>query len=307
MSYSTQHKKFEFVLKTCVLLTLLVLVGLFYFLPNFDFLSSKSKTIPFIKFIITEIPKTHQASMDRASQNDIPINIQTAQDEISSSQEETQIDSVYIISFLQFSDSIKIRYFDSDLLGKKIEKDQIVSYEHYKQMIENMRPKLNNKQSPYEIPDNIQAEYNRKMGRDAQYLMLPQINLGEVFSKITDSQGTKEISLEGILFCEKYLDILDTLWIKNPLKVTEIYHKKRVRKKNSIITLQNTLNALIEKGLVESDENSYGEIEYRPAINIKKMLVIINDFVARTSQQKGAVYQRLISIQNHVILNHEIY
>jgi Fe2+ or Zn2+ uptake regulation protein len=174
-------------------------------------------------------------------------------------------------------------------------------------MIENMRPKLNNKQSPYEIPDNIQAEYNRKMGRDAQYLMLPQINLGEVFSKITDSQGTKEISLEGILFCEKYLDILDTLWIKNPLKVTEIYHKKRVRKKNSIITLQNTLNALIEKGLVESDENSYGEIEYRPAINIKKMLVIINDFVARTSQQKGAVYQRLISIQNHVILNHEIY
>ena len=298
--------------KINLVIVLISLSGIFYFFPSFDFLSSMKPKIPLLQILISEAPRTggevdeidiEQGLMQAFSS----FNKDTTSLE-SYLKNEIQKDSLYSISFRQLSKLQKTRQFNRAKLGKKNKQEKYyIPEDTYIKMFENMKPDSQDQTFPFKLPDNIQRELNRKMGRDGEYFLLPQINLVELFSNFKKNQGPENIGLENILRCENHLYILDTLWIDNPLTASQIYHKKEIRKKNTVMTLINSLTILQKNGLIKSSEDSRGDVVYHPTQNIKSLLELINDFIARNSSEKGKEYDRLIAIQSRIILAHDIY
>jgi hypothetical protein len=298
--------------KISLVIVLLSLSGIFYFFPTFEFLSSKKTEIPLLKIKINAVPRTGKKELeleiDKKSGQTVSSFAIRIFSQKSLLKNEIEKDSLNPISFRKFSELQKDGQFSGTKLGKKIESEKnFLTGRTYKKMLETIKPESEDQTDHYKLPDIIEREQNRKMGRDGEILLLPQINLGELFSKMKNKQGPENIAVENILQCENHLEILDTLWIQSPLTASQIYLNKKIRKKNTMLTLMNSLTTLQKNGLIKSSENSHGEIEYHPAKSIKNLLELINDFIARNSYEKGKVYHRLVTIQSHLILTHPIY
>jgi len=292
-------------LKISLISIISIFIAVFYFYPR---LSSEFKDNTIVKIpVITvlEIPLTAQPIKKKIA--DPPKYFMPAE-----SYEEELLDSVLLAELEQppYADTsslnnlyfkyqnslVQIKEFNPDSI-RKMNTGPMYQYKEY------LQAKLDYIYKADYSSDSVffDEHLHREMGRPEGMISLPIPPLISKVSTLFKSKKKKgSIELENIIECESKLYILSALWHKNPQTVHELFKDSEICKKNTINTLQESLELLTENGFISGQVIYKRETAYAPVYSADEIIDYVSRFLI-LNKGDNSIADTLKSVLNFLI------
>lgn len=304
--YKEQYKKgYSFRIEIGFLLAIFLIMILFYIYPRFEYTLGLKKSIEQPDFIITEIPRTFQqykkikppqpVSPTKYDEVEFLEDVEIAENEESNSSAKLDSLNFGLLYYEDLLPYLGLGRLDSQSLEEQ-KKPLDLYHDYLNYRLTEIFKNKNNFKSRTQV-DDILAQ---SMGRNPNMM---QIDIGQVIVAAKDyinSNKSRTITINNIINTEKYWYILELLWKKKGQTVFEIYADDSVRKKNTIISLKESMQNLKENGLV-TKVAGYERDHYFPTFSPDEMVEIVNKLSAQhlSGQHKNI----LSSFMNFIIMH----
>jgi len=305
MKINILKSKYKIRLELSFLIALIIVVMFFSLYPQFaqKFGINKSSLEP--DFIIMDIPRTIQ----------LLKKIEPPKPEIPAKFEEVElIDDVEIAakveidsSFVVDSTEIALRYYeqllpylDLEKFDPGIFKQETEPLARYHEYLNKRLTEIFSEKKSYKSRTHIDDVLAQSMGRDPRMLSVDIGSVVDATKNYFKSNSKRKITVDNIIKSEKHWYILELLWSYKGQSIFEIYADESIRKKNTIVSLKESMNNLKENGLVFEVER-FERSHYFPSFSPDEMIEIVNKLLAQdlSNHQKD----KLSLYLNFVIIN----
>ncbi len=286
MYHSEYQRIFLHRLQISFIISLSLLIALFYFYPRFESLYKDSFRDSSPDFVIITVPRTIQ-TLEKAPTKPMLPGIAVESDEIEILDEvgiykhlnEQDMDTILVLYYPGLKYRNLTEPFDASSITASEDEDSLSQYFEY------LAKRLKNMDLPgYTVYPSAQVEreLNMAMGRSPTVGIRIPVNLGEIFSgasgHIYPERESKNLSVQNIIASYKRFDILESLWMNGAQTILELYESDSLSYKNTYRSLQHSLDELIINGLVERAKSAKGLYQFKAVYSHKEMIGIVAAF-----------------------------
>jgi len=306
MFWDKVKRDYSTVLKISFICVLFCLILIFYLFPRWQVKSNNIPQLPKTEIVLINLPpiiKDVSEERERPAKPElfIPVDDFEMLDSLKVAHKTEFTDSLYI-----FADSIGLLYlsqlfpqpeikdFNPDSVRKKL--GPLETYKEYlAQKLSDPELYRRKSSSP---SDEIVTE---KQGRPTVML---QVNLNSLVKSVYNSFKTNrekgDLKIDDLHNVVDQFYILEWLYEEPEQSITQLYKADSIQMKNSVLTLQQSINHLIEHGLVKP-VLTYDEIFYKPMYSIEELIAWINRFLTDTPTSKKSTQNTLFDILHQLV------
>jgi hypothetical protein len=304
MYHSEYQRIFLHRLQISFIISLSLLIALFYFYPRFESLFKDSFRDSSPDFVIIAVPRTIQTLKKSPTKPMLPgIAIESDEIEILDEIEihehlnEQEMDTILVLYYPGLKYRNLPEPFDASSLITTGEIDSLSQYFEY---LANRLKKMDFSGYSVYPSAQVQRELNLAMGRSPMVGVSIPVNLGDIFTgasgHIYPERKSKNLSVQNIIASHKKFDILESLWMNGTQTILELYESDSLSYKNTYRSLQHSLDELIINGLVISAKSAKGLYQFKAIYSHKEMIRIVAAFRYGTTLEQNEKSEILTDI-----------
>ena len=119
---------------------------------------------------------------------------------------------------------------------------------------------------PREVRDHLNLIMDRPRSGDFLPILPVAFLALQLASQYLVIRQKTEITVENVVNTKEALPVLEALWIKSPLTLTELYERQRIQDSQTMRNLERLIALLIENNLVKTRLIENDETKYFPAL-----------------------------------------
>jgi hypothetical protein len=309
MHHSKYNRSRFHKLELSFIISLSLLIALFYFYPRFEPIFKDRFRDASPDFVIIAVPRTVQTSQRVPTKPILPAIALESDEldlldevEIAEGIEGQSADSILVLYYPELKYRKLFEPFDASSLSATEEKDSLSQYfEYLAKRLKKMGV------SGYSVfpSAEVERELNMAMGRLPFVGVTIPVNLGDLFSgasgHIYPERKLQKLNIQNIIVVHKKFDILESLWLNGSQTIFELYESDSLSYKHTFSSLQHTLDDLIINGLVEVTKIAGGKYKFKPVYSHKEMVRIVAGFRYGTPLEQNVNSEILTDILQRLL------
>jgi hypothetical protein len=310
MKHNTCKKRYLLRLEISFLLSLIILIGLFYFYPRFNFFLSQFSKESLQGIIITDIPITRQISKRKLQKPSKPW-IPVESDELEITENINIIEELAAMlkdsGFVLYYPNLKYQRlpekFSANMLKELHQGDSLYAYGDYlMRKLKNLPPPPNPNMDGSDLARDIKAAKGLFPGNQVGISFSLGGAVDGISKLFSRSSFPSDFTAKNIINVKQDFLLLQQLWENGPQTTTELLQSKSVSEKYTYQHIEKSLIRFFENGLVIPRSKKENEQKVEAVYSLKEMIRFVAEFYDITPKEQKTQREILANFLHRLIM-----